>query len=166
MISQDDFCQHLINLVSASGTAGLGNNYNRLLASLVKGDWNADLRVKVANPHKGKLHSWMASVLTEGQKRQGARMNHYWGVRLRGILWTWDNGDNDNSEKYLRAELKAIKTHFANRNDLDLDQQATGYLRHDEIQVTNNTIQHAGNGSAHVVNLFLGCYLHEMLTSL
>lgn len=166
MITEDDLMTRVIALVGESGTAGLGNNYNRLLPSIQQdGKWNGDLRVKLENPHKGKIHSWMASVITSGQKRQGPRLNHFWGVRLRGYLFTWDNGDLDNSEKYIRAEVAAIKRYFAERKDIGLDQVETGFMYHKEIQETNRAVQHGGNGSAHVVNLFLGCHLYELLTN-
>lgn len=165
MIGEDEFCQVVIDHVTASGTAGLGNNYNRIVPSIIDGRWTNELRVAAANAHQGKLHSWMASVITSGQKRRGARMDHVWGLRLRGYLYVWDNGDADNSEKYLRAELKALKRRFAEHNDLALDQQATGYLRHEEIQETNRAIQFAGGAGCHVVNLFLLCHLYENLTT-
>jgi hypothetical protein len=164
MISEDALMQKIIDCVAASGTAALGNNYNRILQSIVAGNWNNDLRVKLDNAHKGHFHSWMASVITSGQKRQTARMNHYWGVRLRGILYVWDQGDADNSEKYIRNEIAEIKDYFAEHKELDLDQQADGFLGHDEIQETNRTIQYAGNGACHVTNLFLGCRLKKALS--
>lgn len=166
MISEEELMTHIITLVGESGTAGLGNNYNRLLPGIqADGKWNGDLRVKADNPHKGKIHSWMASVVTSGQKRQGQRMNHFWGVRLRGYLYTWDNGDLDNSEMFLREELRTLKRKFGTLKDLGLDQTSTGFQYHDEIQETNRAVQHGGNGSAHVVNLFLGCHLYEMFGS-
>lgn len=166
MIAEEDLMATVITLVGESGTAGLGNNYPRILPGLeADGKWNGDLCVQAENAHQGRIHSWMCGVVTDGQKRQNARLNHFWGVRLRGYLYYWDNGDLDNSTIYLGREIKQIKRYFAERKDLDLDQASTGFLQHLEIQVTNRAIQHGGNGSAHVVNLFLGCQLYEMLTN-
>ncbi|HEX8556669.1 MAG TPA: hypothetical protein VF668_01130 [Pyrinomonadaceae bacterium] len=164
MISEKELKRQALTLLNQSGTAGLGNNYARMLAGLVDGKWNGDLKVKVDNPHKGKLHSWLITVLTSGQKRSGDRINHFFGLRLRGYLWTWDEGDDDNSEDYLSAEVAQIKKYFAERKQLGLDQPSTGFMKHDEIQETSRAIQHGGNGSAHVTNLFLGCHLYDVVT--
>lgn len=165
MIAEHELLQAIIDAVNASGTAAHGNNYNRYLPSVVGANWNNDLRVKADNPHKGKIHSWMAYVVTSGQKRQGARVNHYFGVRLRGVLFCWDEGDLDNSDRYFGLEIQQVKDYFAEHKDLGLEQQATGFLTHDEIQEPNRAVQHAGNGSAHVVNLYLGCRLFKLLTT-
>lgn len=163
MILENDLAKIIIDAVTASGDAGLGNNYARMLNTMPAGKWNGDLRVKQNNAHKGMLHSWMTTVITDGQKRQGQRMNHYWGWRIRGVIQTWDNGDLDNSEIFVRKVMKEIKRYFALHPNFDLDQAETGFLKHDEIQVTNRAIQFAGQAGAHVINLFLGTHLYENL---
>jgi hypothetical protein len=166
MISEDELMQKIIDAVAASGTAALGNNYNRILPSLVSGSWNNDLRVQVENAHKGQIHSWMASRITHGSKRRTGRSDYYWGVRVRGLLYVWDNGDLDNSEKYIRSEIAQAIDYFAEHKDLGLDQQTTGFLGHDELIETNRTIQYANNGACHVTNLYLGCRLFKLHTNL
>lgn len=167
MLTEAALLTAIIAHVNASGTAGLGNNYTRVVNALDNGlRWNGDLRVQSNNAHKGHIHSWQAFMLTQAQVRHGARIEHYKGVRLRGYLYFWDEGDDNNSSQYVGAEVEQIMTRFANHKDLALDQTATGFQFHDEIQETNRAVQHAGNGAAHVVNLYLGCRLFQNLTTL
>lgn len=167
MITEKEVKKKIIEIAAASGTAGLGQNYARILPGiqLKDGKWNGDLSVTANNAHKGKIHSWMVGVVNGGQKRKGARVDHFWGFRLRGYLFVWDNGDDDNSDDYFGDEIAQVKRAFAEKKYLDLDQTATGFMHHDEIQETNRAVQHSGNGSAHVVNLYLGCHLHENITN-